>query len=308
MPLAPRVEHFLNTQAAAALPPVHTMTPTAARKAMESRPLAPGPELPEVQDLMVPSDEGNIPVRLFKPNTDGNLPLLIWMHGGGWVIGSVNSTDPTCRSIARDTPCAVISVEYRLAPEFRFPAALNDVYAVLEWAVSNAEQIGIDKARISIGGASAGGNLAAAVCLKARDENGPQIRHQLLVYPVVSFARDTLSYEECGEGYGLTHDSMNWFTAQYIESDADLINPYAAPLEASDHSNLPPALIITAGYDPLRDEGKAYADQLSQAGVSSEYECYSGMIHGFFNTGAPLDDTESAVSRATIALRAAFEI
>ena len=227
----------------------------------------------------------------------------MYFHGGGWVIGDLDTHDVVCHAIARRAGAVVVSVDYRLAPEHKFPAAVVDCYAATEWVSANAERVGIDPARISVGGDSAGGNLAAVVCLKSRDENGPRIALQVLVYPVTdlsSFA--TGSYGEFAEDHYLTRSLMEWFRGYYLSSTEDARNPHASPLLAASLSDLPPALVITAECDPLRDEGEAYAKRLEQAGVPVTCMRYAGMIHPFFSMSGAIPRAFDALQQVAEAV------
>jgi acetyl esterase len=232
--------------------------------------------------------------------------VLVYFHGGGWVVGTLDTHDTCCRALAVGAGCAVVSVDYRLAPEHKFPAAAEDAYAATCWVAEKGESLGVDPARIAVGGDSAGGNLATVVCLMARDRRGPELCHQLLVYPVTNYSFDTPSYRENADGYYLTHEKMVYFWNQYLPDEASGRNPYASPLQAPDLGDLPPALIITAGYDPLRDEGEAYANRLRSAGVTVRLSCYESMIHGFLIMGARIDQTRAVREEAARALRVAF--
>ncbi len=242
------------------------------------------PPVGRVRDLSIPGgDVGTeLPVRVYEPDADGPAPVVVYFHGGGWVVGNLDTHDATCRTLAAESGSVVVSVDYRLAPEHPFPAPVEDCYAALEWVAENAAVVGGDPGRLAVAGDSAGGNLAAAVALLARDRDGPSLAHQVLVYPVTDFDLTTDSYEENAEGYFLTREDMAWFWDHYLERPVDRSNPYAAPLQARDLSNLPPATVVTAGFDPLRDEGVAYADRLDEAGTSVSHHHYEGVIHGFF--------------------------
>lgn len=234
-----------------------------------------------VRDLEISGPKTPIPLRVYEPDTTGPRPVFVYFHGGGWVCGTADGHDQLCRSIANAGGCTVVSVDYRLAPEHPFPAALRDCYAATEWVKAHPDILGADADRLVVGGGSSGGNLAAAVALRARDANGPKIGHQFLLYPALDHDITTPSYEENGEGFLLTRREMQWFWEHYLETPFDGKNPYAAPLQARDLSGLPPATVVTAGFDPLRDEGATYADRLSEAGVSVEHRLYEGMVHGF---------------------------
>jgi acetyl esterase len=233
--------------------------------------------------------------------------VLVYFHGGGWVLGGLETHDGVCRGLANGAACVVVSVDYRLAPENKFPAAAEDCYAAAAWVAKHAPVIGGDPRRIAVGGDSAGGNLSAVVALMAGDRQGPELSLQLLVYPVTDSACDTPSYRENAEGYLLTRDAMAWFWNHYVRDDRDRINPHAAPLRAGNVAGTPPALVITAEFDPLRDEGEAYARRLEAAGVPVTLTRYDGMIHGFFGMTMVMDKARAAMHEATMALRRRFE-
>jgi acetyl esterase len=258
-----------------------------------------------VEDRTVPGPDGDIPVRVFAPASDEPLPVLAYFHGGGWIRGSIETHEAACRQLANEAGILIVSVEYRLAPEAQFPGAAEDCYAVTRWLADQAGTLGGDGSRLAVGGDSAGGSLAAAVTLMARDRGGPSIAFQVLVYPVVEANFETGSYVENSTGYMLTRRDMQYYWDLYVPNGADRSNPYAAPLLA-DLSGLPPALVITAEFDPLRDEGNAYAAKLRAAEVPVEHTVYSGMIHGFFSGFAAFDQGKAAVSQAARALRDAL--
>ena len=306
MPLDPQAQKVLEQMAALGLPPNHTLSPAQARINMKARPRAAGPEVPRVEDRRIPGPDGELPVRIYTPAGPGPFPMLVWFHGGGWVIGDLEWADPMARHLTVGAGCVVVSVDYRLAPETKFPGAADDCYAATVWAAQNAARIEGDPDRIAVGGDSAGGNLAAVVSLMARDRGGPPLVFQLLVYPVTACDFDTESYRRNAEGYTLTRDGMRWFWDHYLRSAADAANPYAAPLVAEHLRGLPAALVMTAEYDPLCDEGEAYARRLQAAGVPTTCSRYDGMMHGFFGMPAVLDKGRQAVADATAALREAF--
>lgn len=252
-----------------------------------------------IRDLEISGPDSPIPIRVYEPDTTGPRPVFVYFHGGGWVCGTSDSHDHLCRAIATAGECTVVSVDYRLAPEYPFPAALQDCYAATEWVHVHSDIIGADADRLVIGGSSSGGNLAAGVALRARDMDGPPVTHQFLICPPLDHSFTTTSYEEYAEGYLLTQRGMKWFWAHYLERPLDGKHPYASPLQARDLSSLPPATVVTAGFDPLRDEGVTYAERLSKAGVPVEHRSYRGMIHGFVSM---LSNPELDAARNEIAL------
>jgi acetyl esterase len=306
-----------------------------ARRILAAAPAAPGDPTPvaRVENRTIPGAGGaEVPVRIYWPagtdgtgspggagtdsaagtdgaETDGaggSLPLVAFFHGGGWVLCGLDSHDETCRQLANGTGAIVMSVDYRLAPEHRFPTAAEDAYAATRWLAANGAGLGGDPARLAVAGDSAGGNLAAAVALMARDRGGPALVFQLLIYPVLDHASDTASHKENATGYFLTADAMRWFWAQYLGPDGDGADPYVSPLRAADLTGLPPAHVVTAEFDPLRDEGEAYAALLTAAGVPAESRRYDGAFHGFFSMTAVLDSAAAATAAAHTALRTAL--
>ncbi|MGW0660881.1 alpha/beta hydrolase [Streptodolium elevatio] len=282
-----------------------------ARTILAAAPKSPAPEIPvaEVRDLAVPGPGGDIPVRVYRP--DGSapadvLPVVVFCHGGGWVLCSVDTYDSSVRALANATGAVFVSVDYRLAPETRFPGAAEDAYAAYVWARANAAEIGGDPARVAVAGDSAGGNLAAAVALMARDRGVAQPTFQLLLYPVLDHRRATESYRENAEGYFLTAAQLAWFWTQYIGPDGDPAHPYASPGTADDLSGLAPAFVVAPALDPLRDEGVAYARRLAEAGVVASYGVYEGMFHGAIGMGALVPTAATAFAEATEALRKAL--
>ena len=296
----------------AAFPQVETMTAAEARAHVTQMvaALAIDPEpVAHVENRLISGPDGLLAVRIYWPEATPGAPLpaLVYFHGGGWVICDLDTHDPTCRAITIGVGCAVVSVDYRLAPEHKFPAAAEDAYAATCWVAANAVELDVDPDRIAIGGDSAGGNLTAAVALMARDRHAPELVFQLMVYPVTDItALDTPSYLENADGYFLTMEKMDWYRRQYLTSLADATHPYASPLRAGDLSGLPPALVITAEFDPLRDEGEAYAARLEQSGIPAAATRYDGMFHGFFGLGRVLDAAKQANEEAYAALRDAF--
>jgi len=284
-------------------PPVYSVSPVQSRKNVNERPRLPGPKLPKVKYFSIPVNGININCRMYIPDIEQILPVLVWFHGGGWVTGNVEVSDGVTRHLALGSGCAVLSVDYRLSPEVKFPGPLDDCYGVTKWVYENAESLNVDKSRISVGGDSAGGNLAAAVSLRAKDDLHPPLVSQLLIYPCVDTDFKRKSYIENKDDYSLTATSMKWFWEQYINSDSDMENPYVCPLKYSDHSGLPQACIIVAEHDPLLDEGIAYHNKLQSANVKSKLIKYPGVMHGFYSNIGVLDKSQKAMDASCEYLR-----
>ncbi|MFJ8236200.1 alpha/beta hydrolase [Ureibacillus sp. NPDC094379] len=307
MALDSQAKFLLEQMEAAGAPPMSSLSPEDARLTTDFSALAGIPEkVGKVENRAIPGPGGEIPVRIYTPEGEGPFPSLVFYHGGGWVIGDLDTVDVPCRLLANRANCVVVSVDYRLAPEHKFPAAADDAYAAAKWVVENGPSIKVDSSRVAVGGDSAGGNLAAVVSLMARDKNEIDLAYQLLIYPVTNHSYETVSYSDNADGYLLTKESMIWFWNHYLRDAQDGENPYASPLQAEDLSGLPPALVITAEFDPLRDEGEAYAQRLKEAGVSVEETRYNGMIHGFFWMPGALDQGMKAVNQAADALKRAL--
>jgi acetyl esterase len=286
----PQAQAVLDIVDARAQPPTYALSVESARAALKSffADENPDPVGGEVSDFSIEGPAGDVPVRLYTPGGEGPHPALVYLHGGGFVLGDLDTVDNICRAVCRRAECAVLSVDYRRAPEHPFPAALDDSYAAVSWLADHGGTVGVDTDRIAVGGDSAGANLTAGVTLMARDdramgEDAPDIARQVLLYPVVSsdVHGGFDSYEENGEGYFLETRSMEWFHEKYLPDPTMRRNEYAAPLLADDLSGLPPATVVTAGFDPLRDEGQEYADRLASDGVDVSRYHYEGMIHGF---------------------------
>ena len=260
----------------------------------------------DVSHQLIPGPGGDLLARIYKPRGKGPFPVLVYFHGGGWVIATIDTYDSSCRALANAANCMVVSVAYRQAPENKFPAAAEDAYAATQWVIANAAQLNGDPNRVAVGGESAGGNLAAVTCLMARDRKGLMPVHQMLVYPVTNYAFDTPSYQENANAKPLNKAMMMWFWNHYLKNEADGSNPYASPLRTENFRNLPPATVITAEIDPLRSEGQAYAQQLQKAGVSVKATNYSGVTHEFFGAGAVVDKAKQAVRDAATGLRSGF--
>ena len=308
MPLDPQVALLI--QAEATTPEMNTLSVEDARKLIQTSLAATAGEkehIKNIEDRRIPGREGSIPVRIYTPEGEVPFPVLVFFHGGGWVLCNLDTHDSICRSLANLAGCIVVSVDYRLAPEHKYPAAVEDCYAATCWVAENAAAIGGDPTRIAVGGDSAGGNLTAVVTLKARDEDGPSIIFQLLVYPVTDyFLPGTASYIENQEGYLLTRKDMIWYFDHYLSSQDEAQDPHVSPLKAPDLSNLPPAMVITAEFDLLRDEGEAYAQRLQEAGVPVILKRYSGLIHGLFGKDDGVEQAIQAQIDAANALREAF--
>jgi acetyl esterase len=257
-------------------------------------------EVDEVVDLLIPGPAGPIRVRVYRPRSTELLPALVWFHGGGWVVGNLDTHDPVCRAIANRAPCVVVSVDYRLAPEHPYPAAVDDAWAATEWVSQEALSLGADASKIVVGGDSAGGNLAAVVALRARDRGLP-LAMQALVYPVIDFDLSSESYERLATGLNLTRAKMEWYWKVYLD-DADGAHPDASPLRAPDHAGVAPALVQTAEHDPLVSEGEAYAERLSEHGVPVTLTRYDGMIHGFIRMPGLVADADAAIGELAAAI------
>lgn len=310
MSLDPQVQGLLDMMAGMGGAPLHSMSVEEARAGLMGMAALGGePQVVgSVEDRQIPGLESQIPVRIYTPEGAGPFPLLVYFHGGGWVLGNIDSHDAVCRALTNSAGCITISVDYRLAPEYKFPAAPEDCYAATLWAAENASSFNGDATRVAIGGDSAGGNLAAVVALMARDRGGPKLAYQLLIYPVTDhFTLNTPSYQANSEGYFLTKDDMVWFWDLYLSSEDDTKHPHASPLQAQDLSNLPPAMVITAEFDPLRDEGEMYAARLREAGNEVTAKRYDGMIHGFVSFAGMVDRGKQAIEDAAAGLRGAFE-
>ncbi len=289
-------------------PRTELLSPAEARRLTKelSAPLGDPEPVLRVENRRVPGPSEDIPVRLYWPSDESPAPALAFFHGGGWVVCDLDTHDGLCRSIANSAGCVVVSVDYRLSPEAKFPAAAEDAYAATRWIHDEARALGVDEDRIGVGGDSAGGNLAAVVAMMARDRGGPPLRFQLLLYPVTNHAFDTRSYRENGEGYFLTEAAMRWYWDQYLADPADGNSPYASPLRATDLDGLPPAMVVTAEYDPLRDEGEEYGRRLTQAGVPTTIRREDGLIHGFSSFAPLLEQARIANDRAFAALGGAL--
>jgi acetyl esterase len=251
-------------------------------------------------------DADGVPVRMYRPSPDPDLPVVVYLHGGGWTIGSMEQFDPIVRQVANATGAIVVSVDYRLAPEHPFPAPSDDCWTALCWVAKNARSFGGDASRLAVMGDSAGGNLSAVCALRARDEGAPELALQVLIYPVVDCDFTTPSHVANGEGHLLTTEQMRWFFDCYTRGGTDPSDCRVSPLRSADLSGVAPALVITAGYDPLRDEGQQYAERMRAAGVEVDAYCYEGMVHAFFGLSGAFDASRDAMQRIGTAVRRAF--
>ncbi len=307
MPVDPQIQTLLNLRAQ--LPPLHTLSVADAREQMSARAI-PGLRIPAVasvvnRDMQGPA--GSLALRIYTPPGAGPFPLLVFFHGSGFVVCSLDTHDTMCRNLCAGAGCVVVSVDYRLAPEAKFPAAPDDCLAATRWAALNAAALNADPSRIVVAGDSAGGNLAAVTALRIRDEGGPKLVGQLLIYPVTDYHDPgTPSMAENAEGYGLTRKGMEWFWNHYLASPSDAAHPHACPIKANDLARLPPAYVITAQYDPLRDEAEYYADALTRAGVATKMRRWDGMNHGFFFFPGLVDKATAATDDSCTWLRGVF--
>jgi acetyl esterase/lipase len=312
MALDPESQRLIDLMAAANRPAWNTLSPEAARELYLSlRPGAQGPRPAEVEvvDRTIAGPAGDLPVRIYRPVSvaaDAKLPGLVYAHGGGWVFGNLDSHDVLCAQLALEAGIAVFAVDYRLAPEARFPGAFDDMVAGLKWVAANGPSVGIDPAKLAIGGDSAGGNLAAAVSIWARDNRGPRLRLQLLAYPVTDAVARAESYRRYEDGYGLNAATMEWFFDHYTPDKGGRGDWRVSPLRAGSLAGLAPALVITAGFDPLRDEGRAYAFRLQQEGTVADLMEFGGMLHGFLSSPMLLHGARRGTTIAAAALREAL--
>jgi acetyl esterase len=265
-----------------------------------------GEPVGNIHERTIPGPGGDQPIRVYQPAGEGPWPVLVYYFGGGWSLGTLDTCDGVCRMLTNAAPCVTVAVSYRLAPEHKFPAAVEDCYSGAAWVAAHAGEFGCDPARVAVGGDSSGGNLAAAVTLLARERGGPAFAHQLLVYPNTDFQSATTSLREAGDAYFFNAKAVEWYWGMYLAREEDGANPLASPLRAASLSGLPPATVITAEYDPLRDEAERYAARLAEAGVPVDLKRYSGVVHGFFTMIGVLDVAREAVGHAARRLRDAF--
>ena len=312
MTLHPQARALLDLMKSRGVPPTHTLSVAEARSVYRDRRLLTQPAPPDVgsvQDLCAEAPHGAIDLRLYRPigsDAQSVLPVLVYYHGGGWTIGDLDTHDTLCRELANGAGCAVVAVDYRMGPEHRFPAAVDDCIFATRWVRDRAAELRVDAARLAVGGDSAGGNLAAVVAITARDSADLPIAFQLLIYPATEQHRTHPSHTENAQGYLLTRDTMDYFAGHYIDDRAHYDDWRASPLRHPDLSKLPPALVLTAGFDPLRDEGAAYAERLTAAGNHASYVCFARQIHGFILMGKVFDEANTAVALCAAELRRAF--
>jgi acetyl esterase len=307
MPLDPQVKALLDQMAG--LPRLEELSVADARNQVERRIAVnlPTVAVASVLNRSIPGPGGDLPLRIYTPNGNGPFPLMVFFHGSGFVLCSLDTHDGVCRNLCGAAGCVVVSVDYRLAPEHKFPAGPEDCYAATKWAAEHAGQLNADPGRVVIAGDSAGGNMVAVTALMIRDKDGPALRGQLMIYPVTDYFNSRhRSYTENAEGYGLTAAGMQWFWAQYLNSESEADNPLVSPLRAKDLRGLPPALIITAEYDILRDEGELYGERLVEAGVPTKVVRYDGMNHGFFQMYGIVDKAKQALEESATWLKGRF--
>ncbi len=310
MPLDPQLQAMRDQRERDNVPPLYTMALAEARAEDLASIRATGGEpepVHEVTNLTIAGPGGELALRLYRPAGEGPLPALLYFFGGGWVLGTIDTADGVSRSLANASGALVVVAGYRLAPEHPFPAAIDDCYAAVRWVAGHAAEIGADPARLAVGGDSAGGNLAAAVALRAR-AGGPALAGQLLVYPNTDQLADDQSMRDSGDPFLFNRHSVAWYRRHYLTNPGDAANPLASPLRAESLAGLPPALVITAEYDPLRDQGEAYARRLAGDGVEVELSRYPGMAHGFFTMAGTVDASGAAIAQAASRLRAWFDV
>jgi acetyl esterase len=311
MPLDPLVKAFLDQMTAVPGPKMWELPPAEARQTFVALMQLVGPKdvpIGKVVNQMVAGPAGEVPIRIYSPVAAGSdaLPVLVYYHGGGWVIGDLDTHDGLCRMFANEAGCRVVSVGYRLAPEHKYPAAVDDSFAALKWVETNASKIGVDANRIAVGGDSAGGALAAVMTQMAKGEGAPSLAMQILLFPVTQIGAETSSLHEFAVGYFLERQGLEWFYASYLSPTSDKSDPKISPLKAKDFSGLPPAYVVLGGFDPLHDEGQQYADKLRAAGVTVTVNDYTDMVHCFFYLQSVLPQAREMIAAASKALRGAF--
>lgn len=311
MAVDPQVQVVLDLVKQANAPEMWQLTPDQARREYQMRvdKLKVREDIHRTEDRRITGPAGDIPIRIYTPRElkqGEKLPVLLWYHGGGFVIGDLDTHDSVCRMIANQADCLVVAVDYRLAPEHKFPAAVEDCHAALLWVAKHAGEFGGDASRLAVGGDSAGGNLATAIAIMARDSGSPKLAFQMLIYPCVAPEPETASHLKFAEGYVLTRKTIVWFFKHYLKTKSDMRDFRFAPLVADDLSSLPPALVLVAGYDPLRDEGVEYAKRLLEAGNRVRLSNYEGAVHGFYLMGGTVELAKQAVAESAQMLKEAF--
>lgn len=306
--LDPQAQALLDAAVASGLPPVFTVSVSEARDRMRAGFITDAPleSVQHVADLLIPAPQGGLMTRLYRPS-EGILPLIVFFHGGGWTLNDLDTHDRVCRRLANSTGAVVLSVDYRRSPEFPYPAPIDDSYLATVWASANSDELQIDPQQVCVAGDSSGGTVATVVALLARDRGLPTLKYQVLLYPVTDApSTDSPSYREREAGYSLGRAFMEWFWEQYTTPDLHLDDPYLCPLRAQDLSDLPPALVVTAEFDPLRDEGRRYAERLREAGVEVEYRNVENQMHGFIMQTAVIDRASEEFDRVAGSIRAAL--
>lgn len=302
MSLNAEVQHVINEYKKLNLPKLSSLSPEQAREELmkyyDSNADLKIP-LEKITGLNIPGPQSDIAIRIYWPDKKPNMPALLYFAGGGFVVGNLNTSDVHCQQLTYLTGCVIISVNYARSPEHPFPAPVEDGYAVLQWVHSNANKLSIDPDNIGVLGENSGGTIAASLCLMARDREGPAINYQVLIYPMLDNRLETESSQKFADGYLLTRDSLQWYWGHYLSNPNDADNPYAVPAKEKDFSFLPPAQIVSGEFDPLRDEVKAYADKLKEAGIPVEYHCYKGLVSGFLNLFGVVAKVDLAFSDIT---------
>ena len=308
MPLDPQVKQIIAEDTKLGLPAYHRLSPFQARHQMldTSPPVNPKLSASQVKDMTIPGFDTALPIRCYYPPGDPPFPVAVYFHGGGWIMGNLDTHHAICHALAHSSDCLVVAVDYRLAPENKFPAATQDAYTATCWVSDNADHIGADALRMAIMGESAGATLSTVTCMMIRERGGPRLALQVLVYPVTDCSFHTRSHEKYADGYMLTREMMNWIWDQYLTDKRDAEHPHVSPLRAESLRDLPPALVLTAEYDPLCDEGEAYAGRLMADGVKVRHSPYEGMVHGFFRMTDRLDRSRQALQEVSSALKKAL--
>ena len=308
MPLDPQMERILAEDRKLGLPAYHRLSPSQARQQMldSSPPVDPKLSVSRVKDMTIPGFDAALPIRCYYPQGEPPYPVVVYFHGGGWVMGNLDTHHAICHALTHTSDCLVVAVDYRLAPEHKFPAATQDAYTATCWVSESADQIGADASRMAIMGESAGATLSTVACIMIRERGGPRLALQVLVYPVTDCNFQTRSHKKYADGYMLTREMMKWIWDQYLTDKGEATDPYVSPLRAENLRDLPKALVLTAEYDPLCDEGEAYARRLMEAGVKVRHSRYDGVVHGFFRMTNRVDRARQALQQVSSALKNAL--